>query len=357
MGLQNLSLKNFRNFTDISIKFDPSINLIYGPNGSGKTNLLEAIHLGSQGSSFRNHRLDQCIQHDSSSLLLFSQFSQYKIGLKKTSSSLFIKLNGEPISKQSQLARLTPLLVFDHHKLNIINGEPSYRRNLMDWCLFHVEHEYHRYWLAYQHALKQKNKLLKNPVADVKQLKLWNAELVKASSKIECFRRGVIEQLQFHLQDSMKLLMSEIKLELEYIKGWDRDSDLKQVLDEKMDSEIKRGFSLYGHQRDNISIFDSGHPVKEVLSGGQKKRSVIALLLSQLKIIKSSLKSHCLVLIDDLTAELDSDSIDRVLVALKELPVQTFITNVDPDIGIERYWQQYGLFHVEHGMITTKKDP
>jgi len=161
MTLRQISLNNFRNLQPATLELNPRLNILYGSNASGKTNFLEAIYVLCQGQSFKTKSLSQCIQHTKSSLLLFSYFSNYKVGISRSSKSMTIRVNNETINKVSTLAEKSPVRIVNSNTLNLIIGSPSEKREFLDWSLFHVEQNYHQLWMEYNHALKQRNALLK----------------------------------------------------------------------------------------------------------------------------------------------------------------------------------------------------
>ena len=125
MTLRQISLNNFRNLQPATLELNPRLNILYGSNASGKTNFLEAIYVLCQGQSFKTKSLSQCIQHTKSSLLLFSYFSNYKVGISRSSKSMTIRVNNETINKVSTLAEKSPVRIVNSNTLNLIIGSPS----------------------------------------------------------------------------------------------------------------------------------------------------------------------------------------------------------------------------------------
>jgi DNA replication and repair protein RecF len=176
MAIKQLSLNDFRNLKSITLDFDPGYNVIVGNNGSGKTSLLESINVICQGRSFKTHHINQCIQHGKKNFLLFAKFNQYQAGLSRTEFKTQIRIDGMNISKISQLVEKTPVITIDSKCFELLTGPPSVRREYLDWCLFHVEHQYRDLWNDYQRGLKHKNALLKTRKL-VKELDYWDQYL------------------------------------------------------------------------------------------------------------------------------------------------------------------------------------
>ena len=161
MSIHQLKLTDFRNLVNTTLDFHPSLNVIYGDNGSGKTSLLEAIYALCQANSFRQHYFKKCIQHGKDQFLLFGHFTEYKVGLAKSDDKLEIRVNGQSIKRRSQLVSKTPINIINSDSISLITGSPEKRRQYVDWCLFHLEQTYIENWVCFRHALRQRNKLLK----------------------------------------------------------------------------------------------------------------------------------------------------------------------------------------------------
>ena len=219
MTISQLSLTDFRNLRSTTLEFDPAINLIYGGNGAGKSSLLESIYVLCQGCSFSTHQLKHCISHGKDGFLLFGRFSDYKAGLSCTEKKKEIKLNGELVKRRSELVSKTPIGIANSNSFNLVMGPPQQRRAYIDWCLFHVEHQYVGYWTQFRHALKQRNQLLKKR-QDLGLLEYWNDYLVEPSLAIEQKRRQYISLINDQLGEEMNDLLGELKISLGYQAGW-----------------------------------------------------------------------------------------------------------------------------------------
>jgi DNA replication and repair protein RecF len=189
MAISQLSLTDFRNLKSTTLDLDRRFNLVSGDNGSGKTSLLEAIYVLCQAQSFRTHQLKQCIAHDKAGFLLFGRFEGYKAGVARHKDKLEIRINGETIRRRSELVKRSPINIVNADSFVLIDGAPARRRAFLDWCLFHVEPDYAEYWRLFQHALKQRNRLLKSR-QDLKLLDYWDLQLVSPSNELARMREG-----------------------------------------------------------------------------------------------------------------------------------------------------------------------
>ena len=354
MSISQLSLTDFRNLKSTTLDFHSSVNLVSGSNGSGKTNLLESIHVLCQACSFRTHQLKQCISHGKSNFLLFGRFSDYKAGLSKSQSKFEIKLNGEPIRKRSALVSKTPVNIVNADSFNLITGSPEERRKYLNWCLFHVEHKYSEHWVQFKHALKQRNKLLKSR-QNLNLLDYWNEYLIKPSLEIHQYRKHYTKLINAQLIEQLPGLLGNIQITIKYVEGWSKEVGLEKCLQSSRDKDIKAGYTNHGIHRDNLQIMADGMPAEQVLSRGQLKRLCLALIVAALKIVKQKSDRGIILLIDDLQSELDETSQQSVYRQLIDIGLQLFITNIAEHIPAVLQGKDFKMFHVEHGIITPLK--
>ena len=353
MSISQLSLTDFRNLKSTTLDFDPSFNLICGGNGSGKTSLLEALFVLCQGHSFRTHLLKQCIRHDKKGFLLFGRFDGFKAGLSKTDQKLEIRIDGESIKRRSELVRRSPINIVNAASFDLIEGAPTVRRKFLDWCLFHVEHEYADTWVQFQHALRQRNRLLKTS-RDLTQLDYWDQALMEPSFKLSQMRQKYVVELKKEIEENLESIISGMVPGFEYYQGWAKDIDLEEAMKKARSKDLKAGFTSSGIHRDNLKLTSSGRPVAEVLSRGQSKRLCIALLLGALKLVSRCSENRIILLIDDLHAELDKESQNIVYQQLLKMNLQLFVSNVETSVPAGLGIKEVKMFHVEHGTIRPR---
>ena len=351
MAIFQISLNDFRKLESDTLTFHPGVNYLYGNNGSGKTSLLESIHVITQGRSFKTTKLDQCINHNKESFLLFAHFDKHKVGIKRAHKQTLIHVDQAPVNRLSTLASITPIRAIHSETFSLITGSPSVKREYIDWCLFHVEHDYQKYWSSFTHALKQRNALLKKKDQSG-QLEYWDRLFVKTAMPIYELRKSYIKRISSLLTADEKNLIPDLNINLHYEPGWNESSHLYDILKTTRDRDYRYGFSQFGPHRDNIKIMNNDVPAQEHLSRGQLKRLTIALLLQQIKMVKNLTGKKMIVLVDDLASELDNESIKSIIDSLFELGLQLFITSVQPNTQLFPAAQDYKMFHVEHGIIT-----
>jgi len=353
MAISQLSLTDFRNLRSTTLDFHPRFNLISGDNGSGKTSLLEAIYVLCQAHSFRTHQIKQCINHDKNGFLLFGRFDKHKAGLAKNDKKLEIHVNGENIKRRSDLVRKSPINIVNADSFLLIDGAPQKRRAFLDWCMFHVEPTYAENWRLFQHALRQRNRLLKSR-QDLKLLDYWDQHLIEPSMQLSAMRKQYSEQLQDIVEVELKEILSGIPFKLDYQQGWPEELCLADAIKLNRKRDIRSGFTNAGIHRDDLRFMSQGKISSEILSRGQSKRLCLALLLAALKVVSKTSQSRIILLIDDLHSELDSNAQSIVYRQFIDMNLQMFISNIDSAVPQANHGKEFKLFHVEHGIIRPR---
>ncbi len=353
MAIRQLSLTDFRNLASATLELHPRINLVHGVNAAGKTSLLEALYVLCQGQSFRTHQLAQCVQYGKPGFLLFGRFDDFKAGISKRGRRLEIRVDGATVGRRSELVRKAPINIVNADSFEQIDGPPGVRRRFVDWYLFHVEHDYADAWNRFQHALRQRNRLLKDR-RDLDLLDYWDEHLVEPSERLAAMRRRCANALQVMLGTEMESLLAGFRLELEYRTGWPDGRALSDVLAAERKRDIAAGYTRFGIQRDDLLLRVEGRPAGEILSRGQAKRLCLAMLLAALTRVGQAVSKRIVLLIDDLHSELDPSARQRVYERLQSLDLQLFISNIDATLPAPIAAEEFKMFHVEHGIIKPR---
>ena len=354
MAIRQLSLNNFRNLISTTVDLDENLNIITGLNGSGKTSFLEALHIICQGRSFNTHSINHCIQHKKTSFLLFSLFDDYKAGISRNSKKSTIRIDNQTIHKVSSLARKSPVRIINSSSFDLILGTPTHKREYIDWCLFHVEHKYQTLWLDYKHSLKQRNALLKSR-KNLSELNYWDKKIADLGESIYVFRKEYIQSLQGILKQQFPEVIKDLNITLLYKPGWDVNFSLLENFDITQNKDIKYGYTQCGIHRDNIELFSNDTKVENILSRGEIKKLTIVLILSQIYLVQKVSDKQIIILIDDINSELDENSVKYVLKKLKNKKNQLFVTSIENNEYLYQSYEEYKMFHVEHGMIKAVK--
>jgi DNA replication and repair protein RecF len=266
-----------------------------------------------------------------------------------------VRVNNETIHRVSLLAEKTPVRIINADSLDLILGSPGIKREYLDWYLFHVEHDYLQLWSKHKHALKQRNALLKQR-KHLSQLDYWDDLIVQYCQEIYKLRSQHLSNINSNLQEEFKNLIDDLDIDLKFIPGWDIEKPLIELLQMKRSVDIKYGFTSYGSHRDDIRLSVKGLNAKQVLSRGQIKKISIVLLLVQISLLIKTTNSKVILLLDDLSSELDRDSINLIMKKIVEIDLQLFISNIEMTKDLINQFQEYKLFHVEHGMIKAVKN-
>lgn len=355
MHISRLNIQRVRNLKTVALHELQPFNVFYGQNGSGKTSILEAIHLLATGRSFRTHMPKHYIQNECHDAVVFAQSVSEKIGMQKLiSGEQLIKVNGDSVATQGQLAKILPLQLIDPLSTDIIDHGAKPRRQLLDWLMFHVEPEFYHAWQYYSRTLKQRNSLLKTRRnLTLQDLEPWNKMLSQYGDILHSQRVEIVEQWKVFLYDILQQLLPNLSIELDYVAGFHTEYGLAQDLMQYHQKDVDRRYTEYGPHRADLRLKTPTGDADVVLSRGQKKLLIMALKLSQIAMLHSCNK-ETVVLLDDVTAELDLTAQRRLIERLSQLGSQVFITTLDHE-SVKNHLHElsisYQLFNVENGQV------
>lgn len=354
MQINQLTIENLRNIKFAQLTPNKYTNFIVGDNGAGKTSLLESIYLLARAKSFREQSNRSLIKEEEEQLNLFarvetSEKTRHRIGLKKTTNKTIIRRDGETLKKLSTIAKSLPLTIISPNIQRLVEDEPKYRRRLLNWGMFHVEHQYSDLASRYKKALIQRNSALRQSTS---QLKVWDKELEVLGSEIS--RRMVnYTSLWNQAFKKMQIDLDVTKpIELQMKQGWKEGLSLQEAMERNRSVDIERGFTSTGPHRSDISILREGKLVKNIFSRGESKLTAVLMLLSQITISERMTGESPIVLIDDLHSELDNKRYHKLISLISALKLQTFITTLNfGDADISSVKEGFSVFHVEHGQL------
>ena len=353
MRFNRVEVTHFRNLTSTAFTPSPSLNLIYGDNGSGKSSLLEAIHYLATGSSFRTHKLTNLINQQSECFTLYSligEDAKHRIGLQRCRDLKHTtRIDGRDINRRSELVQLLPLQVISPESISLLIEGSELRRNFIDWSLFHVEQSFHFHLSHYMRALKQRNALLKQ--GNITDLSHWDIQLHDHGEVIDRLRRNYVDAIAPYITQLMQQLLPEVMVTLHYRSGFGREIDLRDALSHTLENDIKMRFTTSGPHRADLVVKTEHGKAAESLSRGQLKLTVIAFKLAQIILLQRDSARKPVILIDDIAAELDVKHRALLMDTIHDLGSQLFITS--PELGLIEHdrWDEKKVFHVEHGQI------
>lgn len=354
MHIDRLHIERIRNLSHVQLESLQSFNVIYGDNGSGKSSILEAIHLLAIGRSFRSNSLKSVIEHGQQDALILLQADQNRIGvLKQLHAEHVLKLNGHVLHSQSELARLLPVQLIDPESMSLLDSGSQPRRQLLDWLMFHLEPAFHLAWLHYQRALRQRNASLKSHPS-AQSLSAWDAALAGYGEALHVVRVGVLAEWQPVFQAQLAQLLPQLEIQMQYHAGFNTDLGLLADLQQHRLRDQQRGHTSVGAHRADLGFKTALGWAEHVLSRGQKKLLILGLRLSQLCLLHQRQRST-VVLLDDMAAELDAAAQQRLLSVLQDLKSQVFLTTLLPTT-LDHVFDELSLqpvqFHVKQGVIT-----
>lgn len=354
MTLLKLDVFSVRNIHSASLLPSPAINLITGANASGKSSLLEAIFILGRSRSFRTTHIKQVIAFEQPNLIVSARNrlpngSVSNIGIKIDNKQCEIRIDQENKHK-ADLAYALPVQLIHPKSYRLLDAGPQIRREFLDWGIFNYNRNFLPNWRKFSKALQQRNALLKS--RQVRQLSAWDKELVEYGCLINEFRLQYIQSLQPVFLEMASHFLKTEQVDLRFVCGWDEKQPLEQVLKTDLEKDMRYGFTNSGPHRADFLTFLNKRLAKDYLSRGQQKLLVLALMLSQVRLLNQKGQNNCCILIDDLTAELDTENRVKLLEYLSLLGCQVFMTATElAEFGSLGALENYKVFHVEHGCI------
>ncbi len=352
MGLKSLKVTDFRNLSSVHIEPNACLNLITGDNAAGKTSLLESIFYLSYGRSFRSAKTRHLITYEQNLFRLVCDLDDEstRIGLQRDLKEQVIRVNNQSIYRISELSSLLPVLVLHPDSHQLITAGPENRRQYMDWGVFHVEHQFIESWKKYKKALSQRNAALRLHQSD-KLCSLWDKELILNALNIQSYRLKYLNLINDIVSELSSVLFPDHQISLSYKQGWPADIDFSAYLSQSLIKDREKGFTQSGPHRADIKITVDGLSAQSSISRGQQKKLVCLLKIAQLILFSKKSKRRCILLFDDLPAELDLDNQNKILSILSNLDIQIFITAIEANQIACDNWKSYKVFHVEQGQV------
>jgi DNA replication and repair protein RecF len=351
MTLARLQIEDFRCVQRADLELDTHCTLIVGPNGSGKTSVLEAIHVLSCGRSFRTHQLDRLIRRDTERFLAVGHLRRDDrstvLGVQYSSEGLQAKVGGQKARGFADLAAQLPVQIIDPNVHNLIEAGPEARRTYLDRGLFHVEPLFVERWRRYQRALKQRNRALKSG-SPASVARVWDAELIHAGTQIAADRERYVTELTASLESIAERFFGQ-PVQLKQSQGW-AEGELGVALDRAWPRDQQMGTTTVGPHRGDLAVKLQGQLARQHVSRGQQKMLASALILAQLADLAQRRPQPGCLLLDDPAAELDVDNLSKLLQQIEQTPTQLVVTSLDTGALAERFSAR--VFHVKQGQIT-----
>jgi DNA replication and repair protein RecF len=367
MLLAAIEATNFRNLSG-KIEWGPRLNIIYGNNGQGKTNWLEAIHVLARTKSFRTQRLQEAIKFGEHLSVIRGKVAtgadlerDLQITLQDNSKTIFVNAKRETLTRY-----LTQLQVFSFtaSDLEVVRGVPEARRRFLDRGISSLRPAYLKTIADYSKVIKQKNRVLQ--LANEGEFSLdktedlvapWNEQLVRLATQIHREREQYVVSLNTVLE---RQLFDRRDLHTRYVSSLegkgdlvDYESTLRSRLAVRLAAEVAVGYALIGPHRDDWQIQLDGREIRVYGSSGQQRSTLLLLDLAAISLYNSSANEHSVFLIDDVDAELDEGRIRHLLEYL-ENRTQTFITTSKRS-HVEGFFSRANVYEIEDGRVRSSQ--
>ncbi len=336
--LVDIQLKQFRSYHNDSFEFSDGVNIIVGPNASGKSNLLEAILFLARGASYRAAdndlimfkkpwaRIDSSLMNGSTRTIKITRLQD-----KSTKSYI---IDDKPFSRLT-LNHTLPVVLFEPNNLLLLNGQPDSRRNYMDDLLEQLRPGYVATRKHYRRILSQRNALLKRNPRDIEQqVFVWNVRLSELGGHIAGERIALVKELNEglsslyqHLAKAETVVRATYESQLPFETY---ETALLKKLEASLERDVLRGFTAVGPHRDDLVLSFDGVPAAETASRGETRTALLALKIFELNLIEKTRGLKPILLLDDVFSELDGKRRHALTDYLQKY--QTFITTTDADL-------------------------
>lgn len=370
MLLEALRLQHVRNLSSVDVEPHPRFNILFGDNGQGKTNFLEAIYLLSAVRSFRARRNSELIEIDHDQARLEARVDrgghERLVRIEITSSGKDVYLNGSPVRHLSDFFGTVNVVTFGPQDLSILKGSPSERRGFVDEAIFNARPAYSTERNHYEEARKNRNELLKHDEIDEALLSVYDEQLVQYGAEIVVRRVGFLEDFRPVLARVFREIFAEnFEADVVYDMKWAEKLDLSRRvpqgrleieraleagLEQTAERERRRGFTLVGPHRDDIVAKLDGRDISVYGSQGQHRAFLLAMKIAVITFLKERYHFAPILLLDDVSSELDRERNRQLFEFLRDQTEgQVFITTTHRDyIHLE---EDVRSFRVEEGRV------
>lgn len=359
MIIEEIKLRNYRNLGDQRIKVNPSLNLVFGPNGSGKTNLCESIHFASSGDNLKGSRQKELINWDSEFTLiklLTGREDRIVVYLKKGEGKQ-VKVNSKN-RRQSDLRELVPTHTFVPEDLYISKGPPRRRRSAINSQISLLDHEYGKLLSDYRSELQKKNTLLKKEDLNFEFLEVLNERMTDLGARITVRRADYLGNLNELLPELYgKFVDGTRKLSLDYEEDLPEEvteesvkDRLRKKIEENRKKEMERETAVVGPHRDKFGYKLEGRDLRKYGSQGELRTAVIATYLGYLQLYHRSFDDWPVLILDDILSELDRSRGEAFLQSMPEGP-QIFMTTATRNQAFRKLDGDFSVLRIEAGII------
>lgn len=355
MYINKIKLQNFRNYNEQEINLNKSINVFYGDNAQGKTNILEAIFLCTFGKSFRTNKEKELIKLGKDNANVIIEYEKKdrdgKISIS-ISDKKQILVNGIKIKKLSELFGNINIVIFTPDDINILKGGPALRRRFLDMMIGQLKPNYVYILNMYIKTLEQRNNYLRQIKEENKPenlLDIWDEKLIEYADIIYKYRKEFIDKIKKKINIIHKKITDEKEeINIQYISNCESKEVYSELLKQRRKLDIIKGFTTKGIHRDDFEIYINNKELSIYGSQGQNRTAILSLKLSELQVIYDEIEEEPILLLDDFMSELD---INRRKNFLNNINNTQVIITCAEKIEFLKENVDYCLYQVKEGEI------
>ena len=359
MEIQHLKLLNFRNYEQLDIDFNSKMNIIYGDNGVGKSNIVEAIYCLALTKSFRTTDDKNLIKQGEKETRISAKVKkkiehEYELVLNDDGKKALI--NGNAYKRLSDYISKIQVIVFSPDDLKMIKESPSIRRKLLNVDISLLNNNYLKYLASYNKILKQRNSYLKtvavNGNSSMDYLDILTNSLIEHGLKIYEYRKKFINELNESIESIYSNISGIEGLTIKYISSYSDETkeDLVKLYKKGLERDLFLGKTNIGIHHDDITFLLPFGDLKDYGSEGQQKNAIIAYKLAEVELFKRINESYPILILDDLFSELDKKKINNILNMLDK-DMQTFITTTNVTFVKKSIRNNSKLYRIINGKI------
>ncbi len=360
MKIDNINLVNFRNYEKLDISFGDGLNIFYGKNGSGKTNLIEAIYILALTKSFRISNDKLLIKKGSIKSKINGEITKNddatKYSVIISNEGKTVEINDTKVDKISDYVSKINIILFNPVDTRLIDDAPVDRRKMVNIEISQLNKEYLIILANYNRILKQRNFYLRslyvNGNNDTNYLNILTNKLIEYGLLINKYRSEFIENINKYIKDIYSNIFKSGELKIKYVSSFNNknSSKLLKSYQQNYKKEMEVGKTLIGVHHDDILFYLDNYNLKEWGSEGQRKNAIISFKLAEIKVINEIKKINPILILDDLFSELDKEKICNIL-KLLDKDVQTFITTTEINKVDKKILKNSKIFKVDEGII------
>lgn len=358
MTLSRLVVNNFRNITQADLSLALGFNFIVGPNGSGKTSLLEAIYTLGHGRAFRSLQTNRIIQYEAPALTLhgrlFANQREYSIGLQKErSGTSLVRINGTDGHRIAELAQLLPMQLITPEGFSLFTGGPKFRRAYIDWGCFHRFPNFLASWNGMKRLIKQRNAALRG-ARRYQEILPWDQSLIPLVEEVTRWRAEYCAELVPRIEATCEQFLPGYPLTFSLSRGWEKDTNYATLLEYNFERDRALTYTSVGPHKADFLIRMDGIPVEDSLSRGQLKLLMCALRLVQGENLTRQNGRACIYLLDDFASELDETRRQLLATRLAATQAQVFVSAISAEQISDLKDQNSKMFSAKQGKIAVQ---